>query len=384
MNERYKKQAEYNEYLWDGSGKPDSEIRALEQVLEQFRATNLTPPAFPRLDLAPQHSSWWQGISSNGRTLRFTAATLTLAAITIGLLLSLRESPSLPNKSGWSVELTKAQPESPPGVSTPGKKTQLQIGQAFETDSSSKASIAVADIGRLEVEPSTRLRLLQSSQGHKRVALDHGTIQATIWAPPGEFVMDTPSATAVDLGCMYTLRVDESGRGLLHTTLGWVGFQSGGHESFIPAGAAAAIYPRTGPGLPYFEKATDALRTAVAQFDSANDASNDPGSDAVTAQRATAVRIILRAAESRDALTLWHLLPRVSESDRPTVYSRLAALVPPPPGVTREGILRLDRAMLDSWWNTLDLGDIGLWRRFEQGWSGSLAGSGTVRKLAPK
>jgi hypothetical protein len=59
----------------------------------------------------------------------------------------------------------------------------------------------------------------------------------------------------------------------------------------------------------------------------------------------------------------------VSESDRPTVYGRLTTLVPPPPGVTREGILRLNRTMLDSWWNALDLGDIGLWCHFEQSWT---------------
>ncbi len=159
---------------------------------------------------------------------------------------------------------------------------------------------------------------------------------------------------------MYTLHVDETGSGLLRTTLGWVGFQSGGHESFIPAGAAVATYAQTGPGLPYFENATDAFRSAISQFDLAEEPS---------ARRATALQAILREARARDALTLWHLLTRVSESDRPTVYSRLTTLVPPPPGVTREGILRLNRTMLDSWWNALDLGDIGLWRHFEQSWT---------------
>jgi hypothetical protein len=33
------------------------------------------------------------------------------------------------------------------------------------------------------------------------MALDHGLIHATIWAPPRSFVVDMPSAAAVDLGC---------------------------------------------------------------------------------------------------------------------------------------------------------------------------------------
>jgi hypothetical protein len=51
------------------------------------------------------------------------------------------------------------------------------------------------------------------------------------------------------------------------------------------------------------------------------------------------------------------------------VFDRLKLLVAPPPGVTREGILRLDRRMLDLWWNQFELGDITLWRHWEQSWS---------------
>jgi len=85
--------------------------------------------------------------------------------------------------------------------------------------------------------------------------LERGTIHAVIWAPPGEFVVDTPSAVAVDLGCVYTLHVDDSGAGLLRTTMGWVGFKLNGQESFIPAGAICQTRPKIGPGTPYMEDA---------------------------------------------------------------------------------------------------------------------------------
>ena len=89
--------------------------------------------------------------------------------------------------------------------------------------------------------------------GLKRVALDHGTIHAFIWAPPGQFVVDTPSARAVDLGCSYTLQVDASGAGLVRTALGWVGFQLNGRESFIPA-APPAPQNRTSARAPRTSK----------------------------------------------------------------------------------------------------------------------------------
>jgi hypothetical protein len=361
MSERYKKQTEHNEYLWEGTGEPDAEVRRLEQALQEFRATNLVPPAFPMVDYAPRRFSWWQAITSNAWVPRFAAATLTLAVFTIALVVSLRESTPPGSNNGWSVELTEAPAESSAAASTPKRKMQMQIGEALETNRISTANIAVADIGRLELEPMTRLRLLQSAAGRKRIALDHGTIHVTIWAPPGEFVVDTSSAVAVDLGCMYTLSIEENGNGLLRTTLGWVGFQSNGHESLIPAGAAAATYAESGPGLPFFEDASEEFRSAVSQFDSSKEGST---------QRFAAQQVILREARPRDGLTLWHLLSRVSEVDRQAVFERLSMLIPPPASVTREGILRLDRAMLDSWWNAFDLGDIELWRHWERSWNG--------------
>jgi len=58
--------------------------------------------------------------------------------------------------------------------------------------------------------------------------------------------------------------------------------------------------------------------------------------------------------------------PASAITERPGVYDRLAALAPPPNGVTREGILRLDRTMLDAWWSSFGFGDIHLWRTYER------------------
>jgi hypothetical protein len=62
---------------------------------------------------------------------------------------------------------------------------------------------------------------------------------------------------------------------------------------------------------------------------------------------------ILSEARPRDTLTLWHLLSRVRGAVRPQVYERMAALAPPPPGVTRDGVLRLEQESLVRWKNEL-------------------------------
>jgi FecR protein len=359
MTQKHEGSAMRNDYLWNGSGEPDPEIQRLETTLRRFRHDQ-PAPVLPALEPSAAPTNWWQRFTASLAPPRWAAATLVILAVASGLALSLTSpSPNVANEH-WRVELTAA-PLQSENATPEAKKEWLAVGQTLETGPASKASISVGEIGRLEVEPSTRLRLLQSAAGRKQIALDRGTIHATIWAPPGQFVVDTPSARAVDLGCMYTLHVYDNGAGILRTTLGWVGFHRNGRESFIPAGAACATHPDFGPGTPYFEDASDAFRSALARFDSAT----EPG---VSGNASLA--IVLREARPRDAFTLWHVLQRVAPSDRPTVYDRLTALVPPPPDVTRDGVLRLDRPMLDSWWNAFDLGDISLWRRFEQSWTG--------------
>ena len=42
--------------------------------------------------------------------------------------------------------------------------------------------------------------------------LAHGRLSARVTAPPRLFVVDTPAATAIDLGCAYDLAVLTDGR----------------------------------------------------------------------------------------------------------------------------------------------------------------------------
>lgn len=350
-----------DDYLWDGSGEPDPEVQKLESALGKLRH-NRPAPEFPAIT-APGQAVERPRILTALRP-RLKAAAFAWAAILLLVAASLflsRGKPSPVEPSEWNVtNMEGAARVAGQAIGAKGGTENLGVGQLLETDNASKASIHADETGEIELAPGTRLRLLKSSSGVKRVELERGTIHATIWAEPGKFVVDTPSATAVDLGCVYTLHVDDSGDGLLRTTLGWVGFKLGDREAFIPAGAACATRKKTGPGTPYFEDASEAFRDSLAKL--------DPGSSTAE-ERAAALQVVLVQSRKRDALTLWHLLSRVPDSDRGRVYDRLAQLVAPPSGVTRDGILRLDPQMLDSWWDELGFGDVSLWRHWERSWA---------------
>jgi anti-sigma factor ChrR (cupin superfamily) len=228
---------------------------------------------------------------------------------------------------GWAVvRVHGAQPES---------TGTLGVGQWLVTGPSTVAHVAVGQIGEVDVEPNSRVRLLRARPADNRLSLAQGEISARIWAPPRLFFVETPAAVAVDLGCAYKLSVDDHGAGLLRVTIGWVELEEHGRESMVPAGAACRMRPGFGPGTPYFEDASAAFTQALARFDFNHDAG--------------AVGAMLQQARPRDAFTLVHLLERVDRQQRGAIYDRAAALTPVPAGITREGALAGNREMLRRW-----------------------------------
>jgi hypothetical protein len=335
-----------NDYLWDGSGPPDPEVERLERMLGPLRSTAPVPDLAATVRLKSDATS----IHTRWNSARFLLPMLAAAASILAMI-----GVTWPTRGprSWEVERMAGQPRigSMPLAAT----GRLAVGQTLFTDASSRARLDVSTIGQATVDTDSRVRLVDTRDGHHQLALERGTLHAFIVAPPGQFVVDTPSATATDLGCVYTLHVDEDGTGTLSVTAGWVAFEFNGRESFVPAGASSRTDPRVGPGTPRYDDADDDVRRALDDFDYGTD----------LAAKARDLQLVLARASTRDAMTLWHLIARVSPADRGAVIDALNARVPMPSGVTREAVMRLDKPALDQWWDTLGLRDASWWRMWK-------------------
>jgi hypothetical protein len=308
---------------------PDAIWQRLESALDQtapHTQTTHAQTADARAGLRPRRR--FALFATWPRTVGVSFAAL-VCAVLVGGWLYLR-----PPAPAWDVARLTGTPRI--GAERINATGRLAVGEWLETDAHSRAEIKVARIGQVEVEPHTRVRLVETRATEHRLELARGTLHARIYAPPRLFFVDTPSAVAADLGCAYTLEVDDAGRSLLHVTSGWVALERAPRESYVPAGAACATAPGTGPGTPYFEDATESFLHALDAYDF-----KQGGDDALNT--------VLAEARVRDTLTLWHLLARVDEAHRARVYERLAQLTPPPSGVTRAGVLQLDDEMLTRW-----------------------------------
>ncbi len=327
------------DYLWDGSGEPDADVERLETVLRPLRHARPAPD-LPARRPAPGVRSglWW---------------SLAAAAVVILAVAFFRTRAPEP-REGWTLAWLEGASWSDARVV---REDRLGVGEWIETRAA-RARLAVGTIGEVELEPSTRVSLVDVGRKSHRLSLARGVMHAIIWAPPGQFVVDTPSAIAVDLGCRYTLEVKDDGSGVLRVEAGWVGFEHARVRSLVPAGAVSDMRPGNPPGTPHFEDASAVFSGAldVIDFDGRPEA------------RRAALETVVVEARERDAVSLWHLLSRVDADARGRVYDRLASLVPPPASVSREGVLGGDRAMLDAWWDELDLGPSALWRTWTAEW----------------
>jgi len=338
-----------DDYLWNKKGAPDREVERVENLLGALRFDRPTPD-FPVMPVkVPEARARW--IFRILAALRPAIAVPALAALICVIAASWWV---VRHRAAYDVIALEGAPRV--GSAEIRGSGRLTVGQWLETDATSHARISIGEIGRVEVEPNTRIGLVRARATEHRLSLERGMMHALIWAPPGQFFVNTPSAVAADLGCAYTLQVDDDGVGILRVTTGWVAFENKGRESFVPAGAMCQTRPSSGPGTPYQEDASAVFRSALEFLDFQ---AADSGS------RAAALKTLLAEARGKDALTLWHLLFHGDADERGLVYERLAVLVPPPEGVTRAGVLGRDQNMLDRWWNTLGLGDTNWWRMWK-------------------
>ncbi|MEQ1604333.1 MAG: FecR domain-containing protein [Pyrinomonadaceae bacterium] len=223
-----------------------------------------------------------------------------------------------------------------PKVGAASSSSRLAVGDYMETDGASRARIEVADIGNVEIQPNSRVRLVGTNPKQHRLSLERGVLEAKIIAPPRLFIVDTPSAVAVDLGCAYKLEVDKAGNSYLHVTSGFVALERGGRESIVPAGAMCITKRGKGLGTPFSADTSDKFRAALERFDFSNG-------------RSRSIDDLLANRNFYDMISLWHLLSRVQKADRAKIFDALAAYVTPPADVTRDGILSLDKTMLTAW-----------------------------------
>lgn len=166
------------------------------------------------------------------------AAGLVVGVMAIGWALRMPDA--------WIVEVVAGRPIA--GARGLTATASLDTGQWLETDGDSRARLVMRGLGTIDVEPNSRLRVVSPgtlfSSSERRLELDVGRLHARVIAPPRLFVVETPSATAIDMGCEYTLAVDASGATWIRVISGLVRMDLGDRIVDVRAGTEFRLDPR--------------------------------------------------------------------------------------------------------------------------------------------
>ena len=278
------------DYLWEKRGEPDDETRELEALLGQARFDGMTLPVEKK------------------RRWPLVLAGLAAAAVVVFF--------AVPREGFVRVDGVK-----------------LYASQWLETGAGERATVQLGQsIGHVEVKEGSRLRVVRVDDEQQRLELERGSVHAVVLAPPRLFVIDTPSATAVDLGCEYQLTVDAQGATRLQVLSGLVELEGQAQHVTVLAGMWSVTEPGKAPSVPLDARASPAFVSAVERLGA----------------NASVLPLLLRQAQKSDAPTLWHLLSRTEGEVRSAIAARLLELVPAP-----DSVPGLDRAALDGWWTAV-------------------------------
>ncbi len=310
--------------LWDPQQPSDETLAHLTSLLRRYRHVlspdrvwSAAPPAVPRR-----------------RAQRaLLAATIALAACMAGVAVWVPWRLQWEERRQWAVDA-----DAGPALAA------LDVGTTLTTRAGESATVQVARIGRMEVLPGTRIRLLDTRGGHHRLELLEGRVRARIWAPPGYFAIAAGASETVDLGCEFEMSRNLRGEGTIHVTNGWIMHRVNGQETLVPAGSGLD-FDATRSGIPLATTSSAAFRAAVRQLDLAMaEGGRPPGGE----------EAVVREATPADSFALLSLLTRYPALASGPVYSKLAALLDLQTDAQhREAWSRGSMHAMNLWWERI-------------------------------
>lgn len=209
--------------------------------------------------------------------------------------------------------------------------------ESLVTDSYSKAVINVPNTARIEVGENSFLILQKAKDKQNRIKLVKGNLRVINNNLMPYLSIEVDNSVIHDRGGTFEIKIDDNSITSLKVEYGYLEIEQKGRSYFLDEGYICDIHPNSHPGTPYRIDSSNELKNEVKKFDYENGGDNS-------------VQQIISLATESDMLTLLALIERVSESYRSILFNKIAAYYPPPAGVTLEGVVKLDRDMLEKWW----------------------------------
>ncbi|MCX6151632.1 MAG: FecR domain-containing protein [Ignavibacteriales bacterium] len=202
----------------------------------------------------------------------------------------------------------------------------------------SNVTVKIADFGLLHIDQNSIIKLIDAQKGENRIKLFQGSVSANTWTQTGKFSIETQNAITTENKSNFKINYFADTTTVINVISGFVEINSGNNVFMLPEGYTFKIHQNE-TGIPVNNSSTGNLKIALIEFEKKHDQNS--------------FNIILNESAEFDALTLWHIFPLIDEHLRGKLFDKLNSFYAAPNGVTKQGILELNKEMLKKWWDEI-------------------------------
>lgn len=256
-------------------------------------------------------------------------AVLVITALILGYIF-------FASGGGWKIISISGQPKQ---NNLPlNKDDGFEDKATIETNESSSLSVMMPGLGRILIEPST---IISRTKNSNELKIEKGQIKKFESDATDVLTVVTPLAKLTELykGGAFKLSVNDEGNSRLIVESGWMVVSIKEFDSYVPKNFRCLI-SKGKYAVPYPEDSPEQMQAVLQNFSGFND---------------PALSTILTTVTKKEALSLWHILQLISPESRSIAFDKLNELVPAPNGVTKDGIIPLNKTMLLDWRQEIEL-----------------------------
>ncbi|MFC2004767.1 FecR domain-containing protein [Chloroflexota bacterium] len=241
-----------------------SKVRLMRLIRQQSIQTSIAKTGkrvlVPNRLAIAIHSLWQNYISAKKLAILVTSALLLVSVASVGQFVFLKPTPAMASTCVLSILSGSVRIQNP-GLDTYQEGFDgmtLNTGTQIETASDSHALLTFFEGSTIKLEPNTSLEIQQVEYSDEQPTmiilkqwLGRTWSRVTKMVDSGsQYEIETPTATAIVRGTLFTTEVTETGFTTVATTEGLVSVAAQEQEVYVPANQKVEVEKGTAPSKP--------------------------------------------------------------------------------------------------------------------------------------
>lgn len=214
---------------------------------------------------------------------------------------------------------------------------EIDVDQILNTFDSTKVSVFIPNAGRIDVGSFSSIKVVKGKDSDNIISFISGKIYGNCKIDDPRLTIKTNISEIKVVAGKFISEINDYGELNLITNNGKLKITTPNREFFLVKDHRCKISANGNVGIPIHLKTNHQLAEIFDQISYDDKKVNNYG-------------LILQLSSPVDGITLLHLIMKAKTiEERLPLYDKLNEFYPIVPGITKEGILNLDKDMLDEW-----------------------------------